>query len=53
MSTSYMNFGYDVLMQFCPNTIHFSSIQVPHVDSTNFNPLDMNITPMEYPSANK
>jgi len=48
MSSSYMNFEYDVFMQSYPNTMHFSSIQAPQVDSTNFTPLNMNITPTEH-----
>jgi len=51
--TSCMNFGYDAFMQSYPNTMYFFSIQAPHVNSINFNPLDMNITLTEYPSANK
>ena len=42
-----MDFGYDANVQSYPNTMHFFSVQVPHIDSTNISPLDMNITPTD------
>jgi len=41
-----MNFGYDAYVQSYPDTMHISSIQAPHVDSSNPSPLEMYITPM-------
>ena len=51
METSYMDFGYDTHIQLCPNTMHFSLIQAPQVDSTNLSPPKMNITPMDYSNS--
>ena len=45
METSYMDFGYDTYIQSYPDTMHFSHVQAPHVDSTNLSSLEMNITP--------
>ena len=45
METSYMDIGYDACIQSYPDTMHFSHVQAPHVDSTNLSSLEMNITP--------
>ena len=48
IGTSYMDFEYDAYIQLCPNTMHFSPVQEPHVDSKNLSLLEMNITSTEH-----
>ena len=45
-----MNFGYSTILQSYPNTMNYSSIQTPDIDSRCFTSLDINKGP-EHPSA--
>ena len=51
MSTVDLNFGYDVHMQSCSNTMNYSSLQASDFDLRRFTPLDINQGPSEHPCA--
>jgi len=51
IETSYIDFGHDAYIQSCPNTMHFSHVQAPQVNSTNLSPLEMIITLTEHSNS--